>query len=1275
MARIESLAIGGYYPTPPAVVPLLAAHIRAPMGGGARIAILDPCAGTGAAVLDLADTLTEERKRASYTIYAIEAERERAQELARSVKQHASYASDALHCDAFQVVWDNDYWNKGSDVLFLNPPYDHDKEFGRLEQKFLHRFTGALRPGGVLVFLVPYHALRASAAFLGANYHSISAYRFPAPDYDAFKQVALFAVRSDVPEEDEAQCNRVEAWASDPTTMPVLDWPEAPPYRLPGDSGLSGFKSFEPLEIDLVATMRAARAGVGLRWLGLDQSIDELIDATFPVAQPPKAGHIAQALAAGIFAGRRVVPNAPNDMELPELLVSGSFERVHVTVDTKTNEDGDITGYVQEERPRLRVSVLDLDTYEYHDLAPGTVPTGANVLSEFTIADLLHHYHESLVETLREQCPALHDPANPDHCITLPPTTRTLYHFQDHAAQTCLKLLRAGENPFLLGEVGSGKSVTTLATAQAYGAKRVLVLCPPHLIDSWADQVRAALPGAVARVVTTISDLTVASIESDQPGGGMVVYILTQTTAKLGHAMQAGLSTDRTCPSCGERYSIDEKKLVSERMWCRTRSYIAGNAFAQLAIDLAYLIRPCTSQGGAHWLAPGRILGKMSKTWGAWAPGRLDALLGRLAGYLPEHIDLWPVFALLAVSHPGNCDALIAQTARTLYTCDTAGSTHRETARKLLLLLREDDHIARIGRELEALKLETRSFYGSPWTSFYQEARGEKRSYGDGPRRADGRLTYEHNQNTYERGDVAAAAKALRILGHRVEWKRGKPCNTPLYQSTPNPRRYPVATWISRYGRHLYDFLVLDEGQEYRTEGSAQERAAHRLCEGKPTMLLSGSVMAGKASSLFMNMWALSPRFRREFSRDDVQGFILRYGYRRQFVAIENKKGEKVTYGTHTDRIDDANLTIRSMGESAGVLPLFVLLHLMPIAVWMHKQDIDKELPSYLETREHISMTAEQEKAYEALEGSVVSRIKQDRFQKDFAGRLFGQLGQVPAYPDLCTRDTGNGYDDGHWEVHYPEHVIGGGLVAKAPLFAADTLLPKEGWLIGKVQTELAEERNVLIFVWHTRSGLAQRLQRILRETGIESSYLDATRVSTAKREQWVNGQIAQGCRVMLVNPMAVQTGLNVLTHFCTAIWYEGIADAIVWRQANGRLHRIGQTKPVRVVVAVYRNTTQGDVVDLNASKVKASMMLDALDTSTALEASGASEEYEVVFDLGRALYERISEGGPRRVALSSAPPTAERQQSMFSTVPAWQAEGRKRPPNVEVIAEQYKMF
>ena len=105
------------------------------------------------------------------------------------------------------------------------------------------------------------------------------------------------------------------------------------------------------------------------------------------------------------------------------------------------------------------------------------------------------------------------------------------------------------------------------------------------------------------------------------------------------------------------------------------------------------------------------------------------------------------------------------------------------------------------------------------------------------------------------------------------------------------------------------------------------------------------------------------------------------------------------------------------------------------------------------------------------------------------------------------------------------------------------------------------------------------------------------------------------------------QTGLNNLVAFSRAIWVQGLDyDARVVRQANGRIHRIGQTLDVTIEVPYYEDTVQKVALDLVARKITASVQVDGLSIEGALERAGADgtddEASQAALGIGQAIYE-----------------------------------------------------
>lgn len=269
--------------------------------------------------------------------------------------------------------------------------------------------------------------------------------------------------------------------------------------------------------------------------------------------------------------------------------------------------------------------------------------------------------------------------------------------------------------------------------------------------------------------------------------------------------------------------------------------------------------------------------------------------------------------------------------------------------------------------------------------------------------------------------------------------------------------------------------------------------------------------------------------------------------------------------------------------------------------------------------------TPELKSRFLRLQRCLVDRIKKDQFSEELAGKLFGQLAELPSYLDRSTQDTGN-TQSGDYVICYPESV-GGDTVGEQEAFPASLVLPKEQWMVDRVKQELAEGRNVMVFSWHV--SLLPRLAAMIEEAiGEKVPILYATKVPTAKRQEWITKQVVQKrARVMVTNPVAIQTGLNNLVHFATEIWMENPAcNPIIYRQATGRVDRIGQRVETRILFPIYAGTLQVHLHDLLMQKVAVSTATDGLDPESALLASGVGpDEFMTGLSIGKQLWAMLS--------------------------------------------------
>ena len=1298
MSRQASIAVGGYYPLPIHLVPRIASLIGIPVAG--RYAFMDPCAGEGDAIRVLIDRMFPRPfmhitrglapPDVGPTAYLIEMEETRRREL--HAKFHGAWYGpiNVYEGDAFRARWTPSSKRPGVSCLYLNPPYDTHLRYKRMEEKFLRRFTGALAPGGVLVFVVPYHALKASAETLARHYQNVFCYRFPDPDWDTFKQVVLFANRlpTELMDPDPTTQGRVEFWALNPDEIPVLEErPGRVAVSLPLPLGQSqgnrfqefmhGLEDMAILPMDTMAVLEhylpwgaTDRRGRTALTPGVfvDPLSDDLTVRIYPTLMPPRPAHIAAGIASGVFNGERVVPDDPTSTA-PALLVKGVFDREFETVEEKKDRDGMVTGEVQVQQPRLVVTVLDLSTSKVHVLKSSVDITGSVDPATMTTGDLLVLYSRSLLQVLKDHCPVTYDPADPSQAFDLASLARPLYTAQAHAVRAMVLDLggrdvplrrRTGRDTVLLGEIGSGKSSMAFSTALSCGATKILVMCPPHLLDSWRDEIRLLRPDATVMVLADVQG--VEEFDRMDPSH-ITVALLSRETAKLGHGY---VGVGPTCPRCGTHLTTDAETQARTRLRCEHTYRRAANAAADLlerscVLALPYfpknpvIVRLAAQRLSSRTMAravpaykahrqkdgtdiplsPEEVEHLRSRPWVRALWRQVLVLMGEsITGWLQEDNALWRVLrSLVAFYHD---DVLTAEIAEMCFVGATLGGSHLFYGMHpfhtiALTLVRyitpgsalQEQILARFTDWTQVVKGVTRDDIYATRRSITL-LKGTYTGMGHiNLTSADGVLSYQ----SFALGSPSHLSSALEVLYQAGTWYHaGAKCGEPLYQAVPDPRRFPLATFISRYYPNLFDFLILDEAHELGTDGSAQERAAHRLSGlRKPTILMTGSLMNGYARSLFANWWALFPKFREAFGREDQRRFVDRFGYRKRLVQdVDQDTGKVQEFGSRTDRVDRKE---KDLGDAPGLLPLFILEYLLPHAATIQKADLALELPPCRDIPIRVKATQEQMGRHMGMLRDLLDQVKADAFT-DLMGKLWGQVAESPSQLDRATADVGGG-EGGSYEVRYPESV-GAGLVHRVEPFSADNVMPKEQWVMDLLaSTEFPEGRNVIVFTWHTE--LLPRMQRLLQARfGFKAPILDPAKVPTGKRQAWITTNVVnKRARVLLANPVCVQTGLNNLVYFSSEVWMENPAcNPYIFRQARGRVDRIGQKAPeTRIYFPLYDSVGPNKLHSLLLHKVGVSMATDGLDAESALQAAGVGETGAgSSFSVGKELYRIMQE-------------------------------------------------
>ena len=174
--RLAGQAKLGYFPAAPNAVAELVKHLRArppdPENKSNEVHVIDPCAGEGAAIKQIADAIGVNESR----IYTVELDAGRAEAVKALVPRgnHLGPAS-AL---GVQIT------ASSFGLAYVNPPFDYEGlgSSRREEQAFVERATRLLVPRGALVMVCPLKALagnREFCGFLDAHFDEVCVYKFP----------------------------------------------------------------------------------------------------------------------------------------------------------------------------------------------------------------------------------------------------------------------------------------------------------------------------------------------------------------------------------------------------------------------------------------------------------------------------------------------------------------------------------------------------------------------------------------------------------------------------------------------------------------------------------------------------------------------------------------------------------------------------------------------------------------------------------------------------------------------------------------------------------------------------------------------------------------------------------------------------------------------------------------------------------------------------------------------------------------------------------------
>jgi len=201
------------------------------------------------------------------------------------------------------------------------------------------------------------------------------------------------------------------------------------------------------------------------------------------------------------------------------------------------------------------------------------------------LAEFMETYRESLNEKVLEEFRPQYD-FNPTEFLPgIREFKRRPFPSQIHPIAALAKALTNGHrSAFVAGEMGVGKTLIGIAAAKLCGFRKVLVLCPPHLVRKWKREIEQTLPRASASIVRSITELEKV-IASLNPAIHFV--IISRERAKLGYRRRPAYAMFLKgesmkyrllcCPECGseitdsEGVPLEREDLMKKKFKCAAK--------------------------------------------------------------------------------------------------------------------------------------------------------------------------------------------------------------------------------------------------------------------------------------------------------------------------------------------------------------------------------------------------------------------------------------------------------------------------------------------------------------------------------------------------------------------------------------------------------------------------------------------------------------------------------------------------------------------------------
>lgn len=411
-------------------------------------------------------------------------------------------------------------------------------------------------------------------------------------------------------------------------------------------------------------------------------------------------------------------------------------------------------------------------------------------------------------------------------------------------------------------------------------------------------------------------------------------------------------------------------------------------------------------------------------------------------------------------------------------------------------------------------------------------------------------------------------------------------------------RRVSIASYIKKYIK--FDMCILDEAHKYEGEGTGQAQAAHHISSAsKFTLCLTGTLLNGKANSIFHLLYMLDPKRMNDYGYDygDSHEFAKEYGTVETEYEYSDDSGD-VEYKTSCK-----GRMLKASAVKPGISPMLYTDFLLDKCVMLNLTDLSQFMPNLIEKVVPVDLEADIACMYRDMMGQLKSAVRTTE-GRSVLGSIF-TLGL--SYPDKP-------YDKKDIVSSYTK----GAIVCEVPNIEEyrDMISNKEAKLIEIVREEISQNRNMFVFCSNTGKGeykVTGKLKKVIEENcGLRGSVevIETGKPDAKDRYDYIKKRASEGVRVFICNYKQVETGVDfsfsyqgVRYNYPTIIFYQiGNELASVW-QASGRAYRLNQTEECHTYFLGYKGTMQMDAIELFAEKKAAVSAIQGKFTSEGIAA------------------------------------------------------------------------